>query len=531
MRSLHVIIGLLVLLASCARPVAPTGGDRDVEPPKLITDRSTANYQTHFRGRELNITFDEWVVIDKLQQTLIVSPPLPHRPKITLKGKTLHIKIDDRDSLRPNTTYIFDLSGGVQDLNEGNVLEDLKYVFSTGAVLDSFQLDATVVNAADKKPAENAVVMLYRADSDSLIYKSLPDYAGRTGKDGRTQLTHLRAGNYKVYALLDLNQNYLYDLTDEAAGFVTERVDIPGTTSVNLSLFKKSVPSRISQVDSSSVSKLRLVAEPGTAGWQVMPYGLHPPARVIIQHKYIDVFYPDSSGHLSFIVTKPGVKADTFQISKKLTGLRTPVFSLSDEKDSRLFIPQEPVRILFNNLLSDLDSTLITVHKQNSTAQLPYTATINPDDHRMLLITGPWQADSMYEARIMPGALRDIRGKTNTTLLSPRFTIANPEVLGSISVRIDSLEPTYQYLISLVKGEAIFGEWSISGSNVFVAERANLTAGTYDLLIIEDINNNGRQDGGSFDDQVPPERLLKRSLEPLRENWSVEALINMHEFD
>lgn len=531
MRSCKGIFFWCFLLASCARPIPPTGGDKDILPPKVVTDKSTPNMQTNFTPQEVSITFDEWVAIDKLQQTMIISPPLPHRPKVNLKGKTLTIRFDDRDTLRSNTTYIIDLSGGVKDLNEGNVIEELKYVFSTGPQIDSMQLSAMIINESDKKPAENVVVMLYSSNSDSLIYKTLPDYAARTDKTGHATLSHLAAGNYKVFALLDLNQNYFYDLTDEAAGFLPERINIPGTNSLQISIFKKESPNRISLIDSSSSSKLRLIADPSTAGWEVNSIEDHAPAQIITQEKYIDLYYPDTSGIMHFIVNKPAARPDTFKIHKNNPTANIRSFSLSDEKNYMQFIPQKPVKIVFNNILSTVDTSLIKIRASKSKKVILCTLDIDPDDHRMVLINGNWKSDSSYEATFSPGALLDIRNKRNSEPLISKFNIVNPEILGSITIQLDSLNPEYQYLIKLVKGEAIFDSWGVNKQKQFIATRTLLPADTYELLIIEDANGNSKQDAGSIDENKAPERIFKRTLEPLRENWSVEAIINMHEFD
>ena len=195
------------------------------------------------------------------------------------------------------------------------------------------------------------------------------------------------------------------------------------------------------------------------------------------------------------------------------------------------FIPQKPVKIVFNNILSTVDTSLIKIRASKSKKVILCTLDIDPDDHRMVLINGNWKSDSSYEATFSPGALLDIRNKRNSEPLISKFNIVNPEILGSITIQLDSLNPVYQYLIKLVKGEAIFDSWGVNKQKQFIATRTLLPADTYELLIIEDANGNSKQDAGSIDENKAPERIFKRTLEPLRENWSVEAIINMHEFD
>ena len=75
------------ILCSCAKISAPTGGLRDKLPP-VVVKSEPGNGSVNFRGKRLEITFNEYVVLDNITDKFMVSPPLKKKPKIYVKGKT-----------------------------------------------------------------------------------------------------------------------------------------------------------------------------------------------------------------------------------------------------------------------------------------------------------------------------------------------------------------------------------------------------------------------------------------------------------
>ena len=74
-----------------------------------------------------------------------------NEPIITPEYATRVLTIKIKDTLKPNTTYSFNFGQSIADNNEGNVLNHFKYVFSTGAVIDSLKLSGSIKDAFDKK--------------------------------------------------------------------------------------------------------------------------------------------------------------------------------------------------------------------------------------------------------------------------------------------------------------------------------------------------------------------------------------------
>jgi len=147
-----------VFLFSCANQVAPTGGAKDVTPPKTLK-LIPQNYSTNFKGHDIIINFDEYVQLKDISTQLIVSPPLKYPVKTKIRKKSLMIHLED--TLQQNATYTMNFGNAISDIHEGNVLENFQYVFSTGDVIDSLIISGKIERAFDKKTEKGIYAMLY----------------------------------------------------------------------------------------------------------------------------------------------------------------------------------------------------------------------------------------------------------------------------------------------------------------------------------------------------------------------------------
>jgi hypothetical protein len=146
MRKASFCTGLVVLILAgfwtmvptgCANIIPPSGGPRDTIPPQLLTavpHDSTLN----FNARRITFTFDEYVDLQDVQNNLLFTPTFEINPEVAVRGKNVTVRF--RDSLLPNTTYIFNFGNAIRDVNEANALRNFTYVFSTGSVLHSITL-------------------------------------------------------------------------------------------------------------------------------------------------------------------------------------------------------------------------------------------------------------------------------------------------------------------------------------------------------------------------------------------------------
>ncbi len=129
MRVAAVVVVTAVLLAACASMGRPTGGPRDVEPPKFVRSTPTVG-ALDVDGNKITVEFDENIQLDDPQQKIVISPAQKQTPQISSNGRRVTIEL--RDTLIPNTTYTIDFADAVKDLNEGNVFDGFAIDFSTG---------------------------------------------------------------------------------------------------------------------------------------------------------------------------------------------------------------------------------------------------------------------------------------------------------------------------------------------------------------------------------------------------------------
>ena len=207
----------LVLPVACASVGHPDGGPYDEDPPVLV--RSTPGINaTGVSNGKVEILFDENIRLQNAFEKVVVSPPQMQMPEIRYNGKKVTVELFD--SLVPNTTYSIDFNDAIVDNNEGNPYENFAYVFSTGEVVDTLAVSGTVLNAEDLEPVKGVVVGLHSCLDDSAFTKRAFERVSRTDSRGRFTIKGIAPGKYRVYALADANQNFLFDQKSEKVAFM-----------------------------------------------------------------------------------------------------------------------------------------------------------------------------------------------------------------------------------------------------------------------------------------------------------------------
>ncbi len=216
----------LFALWQCAHQVMPSGGPKDTEPPQIVEEQPP-NGSIHFNENGFYVKFNEFVELDNINKQLLISPPMLKSPDFKFRGKTLIVKFNEK--LKPNTTYSVYFGDAIVDITEKNPLKNYSYIFSTGNTLDSMSLTGTLKNAFDLKPVEDAYVMLYKDNNDTLPLDLLPlnvkpYYLSKTGKNGNFKFNALANSPYLVFALKDQNNSLTFDQPQEEIAFIDSLV-------------------------------------------------------------------------------------------------------------------------------------------------------------------------------------------------------------------------------------------------------------------------------------------------------------------
>lgn len=213
-----IILAMMIFTDSCANTTTPpSGGPKDTIPP-VITKISPlpGSINVPRQKTKLILEFNEYVKI-KDAKSLFLSPPLEKTPKYKIQGKGVVVTFEsDLDSAK---TYTLDVTNAIADNNEGNLFPGYTLVFSTGDRIDSMMVTGTVQDCNTLKPIKGATVMLYKDHADSALFLRRPDAAVKTDEWGYFCLRNIQDTVYRLYAIIDENNNNLYESETEKVAF------------------------------------------------------------------------------------------------------------------------------------------------------------------------------------------------------------------------------------------------------------------------------------------------------------------------
>ena len=213
---LPLVLLLGIMVYSCASMGTPDGGPYDEEPPKFMGSMPELHAVKN-KKKKIELEFDEFIKLEKPSEKVIISPPQLEQPEIKVVGKKVVVEL--LDTLKEATTYTIDFSDAIVDNNEGNPMGNFSYSFSTGEVIDTMEVSGTVLEASNLEPIKGIQVGLHKDLGDSAFINKPFDRVSRTDSRGRFSIRGIAPGKYRIYALKDGNQNYLFDSKSEMIAF------------------------------------------------------------------------------------------------------------------------------------------------------------------------------------------------------------------------------------------------------------------------------------------------------------------------
>lgn len=210
---------LLLMLTGCAGMVTPSGGKKDEKIPVL--EKSNLK-PTDFTDHEIRLTFDENVQLESALKNISIQPK---HTTLTVSESNRNIRIKLDSSLKPNTTYILDISGGIKDINEGN-LYSMRYIFSTGHQIDTNYIEYKLRHGTGNKSFK---IGLTNMTSDS-VQKLKFDYLYRLNEDAVT-IKGLGDYAYKCWIFTDKNED---DKPDEYFPVYYDTIKLNSTKNISL---------------------------------------------------------------------------------------------------------------------------------------------------------------------------------------------------------------------------------------------------------------------------------------------------------
>ena len=226
MRTAVALMFVVGLFSRCANTMTPQGGPKDTIPP-VIVKMTPNNFMTNCKttGNKIYIEFNEYVQLKDQNKEFFTSPAMKKKPILTIRGKGIAIQI--RDTLLENTTYALNFGGSVRDNNEGNPLNAMRYVFSTGDKVDSMYCSGYTADSYKADSVSKSYIWFYIADSlpdtpdwDSTMFNRKPDVIARAENNGIFIAQNLKPVPYRIYAYQDKNDNQLYEAGTDPVGWL-----------------------------------------------------------------------------------------------------------------------------------------------------------------------------------------------------------------------------------------------------------------------------------------------------------------------
>jgi len=519
-------------MMSCAKRGSITGGLKDTLAPVLVAS-SPENFSTDFKGDRFILQFDEYVKLKNLNKQLITSPPMKYEPLITPTNVSKVITVQIRDTLQPNTTYSFNFGQSITDNNEGNAINQFKYVFSTGSYIDSLSISGIIKDSYEKEVDNFVSVMLYEANDtfkDSIIYKQSPRYITNTLDSLRTfKLENLKAGKYLLMALKDKGGNNRYNPKEDKIGFIKHFITIPNDTVYEIELFKESQPLKVLKPIQASGNRLYLPYD------SKQNFKLQKPTIVLKNNNEIlesivtqfpkkdslQIWYkPLKADSLTLEVTKENyTKKFTFRVKdqkKDTMNIKAVQNGLLHYRDRFTLETETP--------LVKFDKSKIKLVNKDSVA-VDFTTEYDVFDQK-LYVDFKRQPLEKYKFTFLPGALTDFYDKTNDTL-SYKLATKEYEDYGNLVLDLKNVK-RFPIIIEITnkKGDVVLASDYSEGKTKI--EFPLLVPESFTVRIIYDDNKNKIYDSGDFLTKTYSEEVFYYQKQvDVRTNWDVDQAIDL----
>ena len=577
-------LGLITtLVAACANIGRPDGGPYDETPPVMLGS-TPAPGATGVHGKRVKIEFDEYINIENASEKIVVSPPQQRQPVIEAVGK--HININFEDTLRDSTTYTIDFSDAIVDNNEANPLENFVFTFSTGDVIDTMEVSGAVLNAENLEPVKGMLVGLYSDLADSAFTTKKMERIGRTDSRGRFCIKGIKPGQYRIYALNDNDQNYMFSQKSENLAFL-DSVIIPSsfpdvrydTTWVDtvtidtiikvdythfvpddivLKAFQEDYKTQtLLKNDRADKRKFTLyfnthadslpqieglnfdttdafIIEPSAKN-DTISYWLRDSLIYNVDTLRLAVTYTTTDS-----LARPVKVTDTINTVTKKTFERKsrrrdkdeeeqviPSLSVNLESLTATFDGYKDITAVFEHPLAsyDREAMHIMIKADSTYDEIPFNFLPDTSHVRTYRWVANWEAGREYKLTVDSGTIRSIYGLTNKRI-DRSFKIRAIEEYGMIVFNIKGLDGQPAYAELLNKNDSPIRKVTVEdGEAVF----NYLPAGEYYARLCIDTNNNGEWDTGNYEEKRQAEEVFYyNAIIDLKAMWTIEQDWDLH---
>jgi len=519
MKNSFKIFLLFFLFYACATPVAPTGGEADNEPPKVKVTQPI-NGLTNFSVDKIEFIFDEFIVYSSSTDKLLITPPMPSKPKINVKGKKLIIQLPD--SLVDNTTYNISFLGAISDYSVGNSIDILNYVFSTGDYIDSASISGFVKDAKSNTTLENITVGLYGIEDTGILIYSTPKYLGKTDKNGQFKINYIKDGEYILAALEDKNLNFIFDQSSERISIPSNPIFINNKTVLEqeIYLFSNSSKTLVNDYKLLNNNKLYFYFnnEIEQLSLDVNPY---------FKDDFYELNYTNDT--LFYYWSNDTLSATTFYFDLNNESKDTIVVNYAKNKVlQNIRLPQtnvpknEAIVINFPLLITAVNNDLIHL-KDSFNNSIPFTTNFNKNN---LKISASLKENENYKITIDSSAVNYFTATHNKKAFNAKVKIIDEKFKSKLILTFNDTKKENFVLELLNEKQVKIKQYNID--NLEELEISNLNEGIYYIRIYHDFNSNGKWNTGNLEANLEAEKTLFYSPKiEIKANWDKELSINL----
>ena len=557
-----LILGMSMLSPSCANTTTPpSGGPKDTIPP-LITKIYPLEGQTNVprQKTKLILTFDEYVTV-KDPKSLFLSPPLEKAPKFKLQNKSVVVFFEN--DLDSNKTYTLDVTNAIADNNEGNMFPGYTLVFSTGERIDSMMVTGIVQDCNTLNPIKGATVMLYKDHADSAVFLRRPDAAVKTDDWGFFCIRNIQDTVYRLYAIIDENNNNIYEPETEKIAFIDtliqpltkvndtlpelQKYDMKDTvcclarnTEYELNVFREKPTKQL------IVNKER-VGERTAYITFMAPYAQIdsiwikgvPAERLItqfnLQQDSLEIWVNDPKPQPDTLYLNVNyMKTDTLGMLNSFTeeiklpkpkklAAKTPKKDIKKEDTLAVFtVDAKPENIEQYGFVVEFKYPLVSdafdslsfksINPRQQEEQMKYSVEKDSLNLRKYIIkpTDKFQPGYEYILKMPHRKFRDINGFYNDSL-EVKVSLPKDDKLSTMMLNMNNVGN--KYIVDLLdeKKSKTLRSYIIDKDQTLIFPY--LKAGKYSIRITEDVNKNGLVDTGNVLEKRQPEKVLFYKLE------------------
>lgn len=501
------LILLLLLATACAKQSTPMGGPRDEEPPKVL-EMLPANQSINIKPEEVLITFDEFIELDNAAKNIIITPKI-NKDEIEITALKNTLKIILNQELEDSTTYVFNFQKSVADLSEGNPVENLKLVFSTGNTIDSLSFSGSVnfYFPDQGEVFEDILIGIYPLSDTTNVFTAQPYYLSETDSTGKFIINNIKPGQYKAYAWQDDNNNLKAEFKSEAFDFILDTISIEE----NL----ENIVFNLSKGDQTPLKLTRtavtgrtfdLIFNKEPTDIQLNNAELGKSIFYTTGEKRIKLFSKTTvSDSLQFKINvkdSVGFKTDTLIWAKFQESDRRPEKITITANSGKSFYQTLPIELSFNKPISAIntDSLYIAYDSASRIKILPEMLSFEDSMRRTKLLVRVQIPDSLsaeiFTIKAADSTFFDIEDQFNEKEFTANYKKLKRNALSdAVSGKIEGSEGPFIVQLLNSKGE-INREIFLSNQNNF--QFLLVEPGTYQIMVIQDTNNNKRWDPANF---------------------------------